>query len=46
MFEWLTFEWLMDNLEVIVIIMFISLGILLLFPILITIEFRKLNNKK
>ena len=43
MLDWLTLEWLMANLEWVVLGMFISLGILLLFPIIITIEFRKLN---
>ena len=43
MLDWLTLEWLMSNLEWIVFGMFISLGLLLLFPIIITIEFRKLN---
>ena len=41
MFDWLTLEWLMTNLEWIVTGMFVTLGILLLFPILITFEFRK-----
>ena len=43
MLDWLTLEWLMSNLEWVVLGMFISLGLLLLFPIIITIEFRKLN---
>ena len=43
MLDWLTLEWLMANLEWVVLGMFISLGVLLLFPIIITIEFRKLN---
>ena len=43
MLDWLTLEWLMANLEWVVLGMFISLGLLLLFPIIITIEFRKLN---
>ena len=46
MFDWLTLEWLMTNLELIVLGMFISLGILLIFPILLTLEFRKLGKKK
>ena len=46
MFDWLTLDWLMTNLEWVVIGMFISLGILLLFPILLTLEFRKLSKKK
>ena len=46
MFDWLTLEWLMTNLEWVVTGMFITLGILLLFPILIKFEFRKLGNKK
>lgn len=45
MFDWLTLAWLMNNLEWIVLGMFITLGILILFPILITIEFRKINKK-
>jgi|TARA_B100001250_G_scaffold237769_1_gene204325 hypothetical protein len=45
MFDWLTLDWLMTNLEWVVIGMFISLGILLLFPILLTLEFRKLSKK-
>ena len=44
--DWLTFEWLMENLEWVGAGMFVSLAILLLFPILLTIEFRKLNKKK
>ena len=43
--NWLTFEWLMENLEWVGAGMFISLFILLLFPVILTIEFRKLNNK-
>jgi len=46
MFDWLTLEWLMSNLEWVVLGMFITLGLLLLFPIIITIEFRKLNKNK
>ena len=45
-FDWLTFNWLMENLEWIGLGMFISLTILLLFPLLLTIEFRKLSKKK
>ena len=45
-FDWLTLEWLMDNLELVVLGMFISLGILLIFPILLTLEFRKLGKKE
>jgi|TARA_X000000368_G_scaffold411407_1_gene396216 hypothetical protein len=45
MFDWLTLDWLMTNLEWVVIGMFISLGILLLFPILLTLEFRRLSKK-
>ena len=45
MFDWLTLDWLMTNLEWVVIGMFISLGILLLFPILLTLEFRRLGKK-
>ena len=46
MFDWLTLEWLMTNLELVVLGMFISLGVLLIFPILLTIEFRKLEKKE
>ena len=46
MFDWLTLEWLMTNLEWVVTGMVVTLVILLLFPILITFEFRKLRNKK
>jgi hypothetical protein len=46
MFDWLTLEWLMTNLEWVVLGMFISLGILLIFPILLTLEFRKLSKKE
>ena len=46
MLDWLTLEWLMANLELVVLGMFISLGILLIFPILLTLEFRKLGNKE
>jgi len=46
MFDWLTLEWLMANLEFVVLGMFISLGILLIFPILLTLEFRKLGKKE
>ena len=45
MFDWLTLTWLMTNLEWVVLGMFITLGILLLFPIIITLEFRKINKK-
>ena len=46
MFDWLTLEWLMANLEWVVLGMFVSLGILLFFPILLTLEFRKLSKKE
>ena len=45
-FNWLTFEWLMSNLEWIGAGMLMSLVILLFFPIILTVEFRKLNKKK
>ena len=46
MFDWLTLEWLMANLEWVVLGMFVSLGILLIFPILLTLEIRKLSKKE
>jgi len=46
MFDWLTLEWLMANLEWVVLGMFISLGILLFFPVLLTLEFRKISKKE
>jgi len=46
MFDWLTLEWLMTNLELVVLGMLISLVILLIFPILLTLEFRKLGKKE
>ncbi|MBC8256348.1 MAG: hypothetical protein H8E85_03485 [Candidatus Marinimicrobia bacterium] len=46
MFDWLTLEWLMANLEWVVLGMFVSLGILLFFPVLLTLEFRKLGKKE
>ena len=46
MFDWLTLEWLMTNLEWVMVGMFTTLGILLMFPILITFEFRKLGSKE
>ena len=45
-FEWLTFEWLMNNLEWVGGGMILSLIILLFFPIFLTFEFRKLNKDK
>ena len=45
-FDWLTLEWLMENLELVVLGMLLSLGILLIFPILLTLEFRKLGKKE
>ena len=45
-FDWLTLTWLMENLEWIGLGMFISLAVLLFFPIILTIEFRKLSKKK
>ena len=45
-FNWLTFEWLMSNLDWIGAGMLMSLVILLFFPIILTLEFRKLNKKK
>ena len=45
-FDWLTLEWLMSNLEWVGVGMILSLIILLFFPIILTIEFRKLNKKK
>ena len=45
-FNWLSFEWLMKNLEWIGAGMFLSLGILLFFPIMLTLEFKKLNKNK
>jgi hypothetical protein len=46
MFDWLTLSWIMENLEVIVVVMFVALGILLMFPILITFEFKKLEKEE
>ena len=46
MFNWFTLEWLMENLEWVGAVMFISLAALLFFPIILTIEFRKLCKKK
>ena len=46
MFDWLTLAWIMENLEVIVVVMFVALGVLLLFPILITFEFKKLEKEE
>ena len=43
--NWLTLEWLMNNLEWIILGMLISLLILLCFPIILTIEFKKINKK-
>ena len=45
-FNWLTLEWLMSNLDWIGAGMLMSLVILLFFPIILTVEFRKLNKKK
>ena len=45
-FSWLTFEWLMKNLDWIGVGMLMSLVILLFFPIILTVEFRRLNKKK
>ena len=45
-FNWLTFEWLMSNLEWIGAGMLMSLVILLFFHIILTVEFRKLIKKK
>jgi len=45
-FSWLTFEWLMTHLEWVGAGTILSLIILLFFPILLTIEFRKLSKKK
>ena len=45
-FNWLSFEWLMKNLEWVGAGMLLSLGFLLFFPIILTIEFRKLNKNK
>jgi len=45
-FSWLTFEWLMSNLDWIGAGMLMSLVILLFFPIILTVEFRRLNKKK
>ena len=50
-FDWLTFTWLMDNLIYIIIFMFVSLGILFFFPILLgydlsdEIKKKEANNK-
>ena len=45
-FEWLTFEWLMNNLEWVGGGMILSLIVLLFFPILLTFEFKNLNKNK
>ena len=46
MFDWLTLAWIMENLEVIVVVMFVALGVLLLFPIFITFEFKNLEKEE
>lgn len=43
--DWLTLEWLMQNLEWVVVGMIFSLIILLFFPLLLTIDFWKMNRK-
>ena len=44
-FDWFTFEWLMTNLEWVGAGMIFCLLILLFFPVILTIEFKKLSNK-
>tara|TARA_Y100001970_G_C14238063_1_gene863141 strand:- start:517 stop:672 length:156 start_codon:yes stop_codon:yes gene_type:complete len=45
-FSWLTFDWLMANLEWVGAGMILSLILLLFFPIILTLEFRKLSKKE
>tara|TARA_Y100000588_G_scaffold317183_1_gene346126 strand:- start:7158 stop:7310 length:153 start_codon:yes stop_codon:yes gene_type:complete len=40
MFDWFTFQWLMNNLSWIVFGLLFSLGLLLLFPILLGIQLK------
>ena len=45
-FSWLTYDWLMTNLEWVGAGMIVSLVILLFFPVILTLEFRKLSKKE
>ena len=45
-FDWLTLEWLMTNLEWVGGGIILSLLILLFFPVILTIEFKRLSNNK
>ena len=46
MFDWLTFQWLMNNLGWIVFGLLLSLGLLLLFPILLGIQLKNETKDK
>jgi len=43
---WLTYGWLMENLEIIIIILLFGVTILFIFPILLGYDIKKEANKK
>ncbi len=46
LWSWLTYGWLVENLEVIIIILLISVGVLFIFPILLGYDIKKEASKK
>ena len=46
LWSWLTYGWLVANLEVIIIILLISVGVLFIFPILLGYDIKKEASKK
>ena len=45
-FEWLTYSWFLDNVFILGVIMLLSAGVLLLFPVLLGYDMNKEIAKK
>ena len=45
-FDWLTYNWLINNMSSIVVVMLLSVSILFIFPILLGFDIKKETKKK
>ena len=45
-FDWLTYNWLINNMSTIVVVMLLSVSMLLIFPIFLGFDIKKETKKK
>jgi len=45
-FDWLTYDWLNENIEIVIIGLIVSVSILFLFPLLLGYDLKKKEDKK